>query len=206
MKLVKLAALATLVLGSQAFAQTKGNYTSSNNAAVSATVQAKVEFVNPLEITSSNIDYGAFLINKVATGNIIKLDATNGDMDAPTDSDVFTDDHKRGEIEVSGWDGTGTQGNGDANDFTGAGYVSGVRISVDTITGDMASGGALEKTLNCSFASTLVPSCTADYDVNFLSTTNSITWDLGGEILIKDRTKLLANVYTQDFVFTADYY
>ena len=200
MKLVKLAALATLVMGSQAFA-----YTSTGAAEVSATVEAKVEFVNPLAITGTNIDYGSFLINKVATGNIIELNPATSALNAPTDSDIFDDDHQLGSIEVSGW--AEYQGNGDANDFSGNGYVAGVYVSANTVTGDMNSGGALTKTLEChdTINNVAVASCAGSYDLTYLSTNATIEWNLGGEIEITDKTLLNAAVYTQDFIFTADY-
>jgi len=199
MKLIKLAALSLVVLNSQAA------FSHANAGKDSTTVDARVEFVAPLTVTGTNIEFGVFTTEFVAS-DLIYLNPIDGKIGlvdgSALDSDLFDADHGRGSLEVSGWS---------ANDLTGSSadssYNPGIKVWVTDQT--HATDTAFTTTVLCSSGGALITGCTKDYsnaDLAAIVTAgdNTIDWNLGGQI---DFTGAPApGIYTAQFEFTAAYY
>ena len=101
MKLLKLAALSTLVLGSQAFA-----FTATGNGGDADKIVARVEFVAPLTVKSiRNINFGTLLTSWDNSVDIV-LNPTDSTRAAGS-FNVFSDDFQTGLVEIAGFGSNG---------------------------------------------------------------------------------------------------
>ena len=153
MKLLKLAALSSLVLGAQAFAQNQ--VTQGDGGIATATVEAKVEFVQPLDgNVSSNLNFGVLTTRWDSSMGPITV---TGDKARTADSliEVFSDDKwvTTAKISFYGWaDATtaGRENSGNNNDYRSS-WVDGVSITTpgsitfyDANGNDVSSAGTLK--------------------------------------------------------------
>ena len=210
MKLLKLAALSSVVLASQVMAAPTGN------GAGKAQVEAKVEFVSPITAEAKRaLDFGTMLTSwstgsiEVAVSDAAGTTARTVGQDANgNDVNVFDDDYTSAHVEITGFSTTnvGTR-------------VSGLQITVDgtaitdtagVLTLDMGQDAdTFENTLSCTDSLSVKTdsnNCGSfSYTNAQIGSNTKIDLYFGGE-LTRGTAAIDPKVYTGLFDVTASYY
>ena len=210
MKLLKLAALSSVVLAAQAIAAPTGN------GAGKAQVEAKVEFVSPIAaIAKRPLDFGTMLTSwssgsiEVAVSDGTGTTARTVGTDAQGNNvNIFDDDYTSAHVEISGFStaNAGTRVSGLQVKVDG----SAITNTADVLTLDMGQDpDTFVNTLSCtdslgvktdSDTCGLMTFTNADIGAN-----TKIDLYFGGE-LTRGTAAITPKVYTAQFDVTASYY